>query len=84
MLDELSMNFTFSKMDEKDAKYAFTYWLQNVLNMPLTLKTEGMDTFCTKFQVSYQNLQEYADKLNINLALLDDVIDQYISDLERK
>jgi hypothetical protein len=81
MIDELSQNFSFSKMNEEDEKYAFTYWLQNILNMPINLKTESVEKFCKKLQITYKELLKAADNLNINLALLDDMIDQYIRDL---
>jgi hypothetical protein len=68
MIDELSQNFSFSKMNEEDEKYAFTYWLQNILNMPINLKTESVEKFCKKLQITYKELLKAADNLNINLA----------------
>jgi len=82
MIDELAENFSFSRMDEKNVKYAFTYWLQNVLNMPVNLKTKSTDTFCKKLKMADEELVKEADNLDINISLLDDMIDQYINDLK--
>jgi hypothetical protein len=76
MIDELSESFSFSRLNKKEVQYAFTYWLQNVLNMPLMLKTKSMDAFCQKLAANSNKLIEEADRLDINLALLDDMIDQ--------
>lgn len=83
MIDELSQNFSFSKMNEADVKLAFTYWLQNILNMPINLRTKSMGTFCEKLKITDEELLKEADNLNINIALLDDMIDQHIRDLEK-
>ena len=76
MVDELAQNFSFSNMYEKDIKNAFIYWLQNVLNMPLHLATENTKTFCKDLQITSEELVNESDNLNINIALLDDMIDQ--------
>ncbi len=83
MVDELAENFSFTGMEEKDIKYAFIYWLQNVLNMPVNLNTESIDTFCNRLGISGEKLVKEADNLNINVALLDDMIEQHISDEKR-
>lgn len=80
MLEELYQNFSFSSINEDDVKYAFTYWLQNVLNMPLSLKTKNMEKFCKKLQITDKELLKSADDAGVNFAWLDDVIDKYISD----
>jgi hypothetical protein len=84
MVDELANNFTFSSMDEKDIKYAFIYWLQNVLNMPVNLKMKSMETFCSKVGISEEELLKEADNLNINVALLDDLIEQHMQDTRKE
>ncbi len=84
MIDELSAYFSFSKMDHSDVKFAFAYWLQNVLNMPVNLQTKNMDTYCEKFKITINDLVRGADNLDINLALVDDLIDQYVQDSQEK
>lgn len=78
MIDELPRNFSFSKMSDEDVNYAFTYWLQNVLNMPIRLPTKSFDAFCRKLNVGSDELIEEADRLDINLALVDDMIQLYL------
>jgi hypothetical protein len=84
MLDEFVETFSISGMDEKDLRDAATYWLQNVLNMPVNLKIESIDTFCNTLGISEGELVEEADNLNINVALLDDMIDQHIEDTRKE
>lgn len=73
MITEITQNFSFSKMDERDVKFAFTYWLQNVLNMPISLD-DDVKEFCKKIGKKPKDLVEIADKLNINLAIVDDIV----------
>jgi len=84
MLDEFAEHFSFTGMDEKDLNNAVTYWLQNVLNMPVNLKTESIDTYCATLGISYEELVKEADNLNINVALLDDMIDQHMQDTHKE
>ncbi len=83
IIDELPQNFSFSQMKNEDRKYAFTYWLQNVLNMPISLRTKGVEKFCRKLRITNAELTREADNLGINLALLDDIIDQYTRDSKK-
>jgi hypothetical protein len=84
MIEELPQNISISKMGEADVKFAFVYWLQNVLNMPILLANENVNNFCDKFGINYQELVEVADNLDINLALLDDLINVYMKDLGKE
>jgi hypothetical protein len=81
MIDELPQNFSFSELNEEDTKYAFSYWLQNALNMPVILDTEYLEKFCKQQQITDEDLSSVADDLDINLALLDDMIELYMKDL---
>jgi hypothetical protein len=74
MIDEIDQNFTFSKLDDKERRHAFTFWLQNVTNVPVSLMDENVKVFCEYFKIKPYELVEVADKLNINLALVDDLI----------
>jgi hypothetical protein len=74
MLDEALAAFRFTTLDEGAAKYAFTYWLQNVLNMPLSLRDVSVLSFCRQYGLTVDDLIAAADELDLNLALLDDLI----------
>ncbi len=80
MMDELSQSFSFSKMDEADVRYAFTYWLQNVLNMPVSLEDESIEEFCDELDRTPEELMQAADKMDINLATIDDMVQMYLMD----
>jgi uncharacterized protein YjbI with pentapeptide repeats len=74
MVREVPQNFTFSRLSDRDSKYAFTFWFQNVLNMPISLEDENVLEFCKEFRVSFEQLQAEIDKLGANLGLFDDII----------
>lgn len=82
MLDDISRNFSFSKINNNDLKYAFTFWLQNVLSMPVSLEDEYIEKFCRKIQKKPEELWEVTDKLDINFAILDDMVKAYITEAE--
>lgn len=73
MLDEIGQWFTFRSLDESKVSLAFTYWLQNVLGMPLSLVDEDVVAFCREHDVTPADLAAAADQMDINLALVDDI-----------
>jgi hypothetical protein len=82
MLDELPDRFAFDEFAEDDVRYAFTLWFQNVLNMPVTLRSPEMTTFCERYDVTVEELVAAADVQDINLALLDDLVAEHVAELE--
>jgi hypothetical protein len=84
MIKELPKNFKFSKIKETDINYIFTYWMQNAMSMPLSLDDKNLQKFCSIFGADTSSLINEADKLDINLALLDDIVNLYMSDLSKK
>lgn len=84
IVNEFAENFSLSGINKKDLEYAVTYWLQNVLNMPLGLETESSEAFCKELRITNEELVQEADKLDINIALLDDMIDQHIQNLKKE
>ena len=79
ILQDLDRIFQFSNLDKAQVKYAFTYWLQNVLNMPLSLCDRSVQTFCQRYGLQLEQLFAAADELDMNLALVDDVVHSYIA-----
>ena len=45
MVNEVQTLFHFSLMNRDDVGHAFSFWLQNVANMPLSLQDPGVDAF---------------------------------------
>lgn len=80
ILQELPQHFRFTGENEAAFRNAFTYWLQNVLNVPLNFDTTNVKEFRDKFGVSTDQLVKTADELDLNIALVDDLIDLYIDE----
>jgi hypothetical protein len=78
MLDDLPNQFSFSRLSDDDARLAFTLWLQNVLNMPIELWNAEVKEVCRHLRSSRETLVATADDLDINVALLDDVLSAYM------
>ena len=78
MLRDLDLVFRFSTLGESEVKRAFTYWLQNVMNMPLSLMDEYVEVFSKDNHLKPEALFAAADELNINFALVDDLIQRHV------
>ena len=74
MLEELSGELAFSKLSQDEAGSILTHWLQNVLNMPLSLVEPGVTRLCVDLGATTAELIAVADEFDLNLALLDDLI----------
>ncbi len=74
MLAEFDQHFTFSRMQSEDAQYAFTHWLQNVMSLPLPMSDPAVRRLCQEWGISQDELTEIADSMDLNLALLDDIL----------
>jgi hypothetical protein len=82
MLAELRNHFQFSGLSEDDIQYIFAHWLQNVLNMPVVLAHPAMDQICDEFDLEAQDIVDVADDLDLNVALLDDILAEAVEDEE--
>jgi hypothetical protein len=74
MLEEAGDLFAFSTLSEAEAGTAFTYWLQNVLSMPVSLVDEQIASFCTRHGLEPAQLLAAADDIGLNVALVDDLV----------
>ncbi len=74
MLAELGQTFAFSALSPDQTHYAFTLWLQNVLNMPIALYTRELDVIAGERGLSSQVVVDTADGMDFNLAVLDDLM----------
>jgi len=59
------------------ADQALGLWMQNVMNMPLPVSTDQAGHACEQLGVSYAQFVAAADRLDINVALLDDALAAY-------
>lgn len=74
MLDEASTVFGGTALADSELRTAFTLWLQNCLNMPLSLVDDAVGAFCESREITTDALIEAADSLDLNLAVLDDLL----------
>lgn len=79
MLHDIEKTFRFSVLDETEVKQAFTYWLQNVLNMPLSLTDENVEEFCKENNLTIEELFAAADELDMDFALVDDIAQRHLT-----
>jgi hypothetical protein len=73
MIQELPRHFTLRRLDAQDARFAFTHWLQQVLNMPLPLSDASVEKLCQQYHVSVDDLVAAIDERDLNVALMDEV-----------
>jgi hypothetical protein len=78
MIKDLGKTYSFSLLDDAEVKLAFTYWLQNVLNMPLSLEDDDVNNFCKDNNLTPERLFAAADEENISFALVDDIIRRHV------
>jgi hypothetical protein len=74
MLNDLGDQFSFSQMPSDQTRMALAHWMQNTLNMPIELAEPEVIRFCQEAGITLEELAEIADEIDLNLALLDDII----------
>lgn len=55
-------------------RLAVTHWLQNAVDLPLSLEDDAVRAFCAARGIDQATLELAADEVGLNLALVDDVI----------
>ena len=63
-----------NSIDQRVSGLALTFWLQNVMNAPLSLRDEEVSRFSADEGLGPADIIEAADALDLNLALVDDLI----------
>lgn len=80
MANELSGKLVESGVEKDVADAATVLWLQNVANLPLLLETDAhIQTFCQTHKLSTKDLVVTADRLGLNIAVLDDLLSMEVS-----
>jgi len=74
MIEELASHLHGFGLERPTAVRAATLWLQNVSNAPVLMDDERVRKFRERFNVSKEDLIEEADKLGVNLAVLEDLL----------
>jgi hypothetical protein len=79
MVKEINQVFRFSELSKNEVEHAITYWLQNVLNLPLSLADENVEKFCEANNITVKDLYLAADELDMNFALVDDIAQRHLN-----
>jgi len=77
MLRNVVAFFSFSELDKNASRQAIITWLQNVLNIPLHRETTSTKAFCKQMGISQEELITTSDNLDINLAIVNELIQQW-------
>jgi hypothetical protein len=77
MLKQVKKSFSFSQLSAAEATRAFSLWFQNTLNMPLPTPDPISDKACELLHVDYASLVKAADEVDVNVAILDNVLRAY-------
>jgi hypothetical protein len=84
IVNEFDSHVSFSEVDKGTQSRILVKWIQNTLCMPLAFSNVYTARFCERKGASYWELAEAADNLGINGAMLDDLLEVYIVDIEGK
>ena len=60
--------------DSPQLRRAVTHWLQNTLNLPLSLEDQAVREFCERLAITQADLEAAADSIDLNVAVVDDII----------
>jgi hypothetical protein len=74
MIEELDKTFSFSKLTKHEERYFLVHWLQNALEMPVPLSNEFVEQFCKENGIELDDLVKASDKVDINVAFMDDLL----------
>jgi hypothetical protein len=77
LIKRLTEFLSFSRLDSHTATLITTRWLQDILNLPVLLETESINAFIEDMDISTEELIEAADELDINLALIDEIVQHW-------
>jgi len=79
IVEDLLQTFRFEVISERTAEEALTYWVQNVMSIPLSLNDESVRAFCRAHGITPKELETAADDLDVSIALVDDLTDYWVN-----
>ena len=75
MVDQLQQMVMSTGVGEKESRKTAVLWLQNVANIPILLpEDDHIRDFCKKHKITKEELVDSADRLDLNVAVLDDLL----------
>lgn len=72
---ELLSIFKELPLPEDQLHYAISKWIQNSVNLPISLENKTVREFCQVHDATIQELTAVADQLNLNIAVVDDLLE---------
>ena len=72
--DEVSAELKTTTLNSAEQRQSLTYWLQNIPSLPLPLLDASTEAFVQAHGITTAQLLDAADHLDINVALIDDLI----------
>ncbi len=74
MIDELAETIVSDDAPEDTVRASAALWLQNTLNLPVMVERPAITSLRRRFDVSVDELMDAADKVGLNVAILDDLV----------
>jgi hypothetical protein len=74
LLDEIPEAFDIKALSEEKVRYAFAYWLQSTLGLPVLLPHPMVRDYAGVQGTTLDALIAAADSLDLNVALLDELV----------
>jgi hypothetical protein len=74
MRDDLVRAFGDAPLNKAQLRQAVSHWLQNVASLPVSLENPSVQAFCKDHGISIEELIRAADDLDLNIALIDDLL----------
>ncbi|MEA1944501.1 MAG: hypothetical protein U9N07_04090 [Euryarchaeota archaeon] len=84
IVNEFDSHVSFSEVSKGTQSRILVKWIQNTLCMPLAFSNVYTVRFCKREDVNYNELAEAADNIGLSGAVLDDLLEVYIVDIEGK
>lgn len=72
--DDLVSALGGDTVTESELRRGVTHWLQNALNLPLSVDDKYVQEFCDSHAIGLKELENAADEIDFNVALVDDMI----------
>lgn len=82
MIAELGDTFGDSAVDDEQLRQAFVYWLQNVLDMPISLMDEDVHAYCHAHHFAPAELFDAADSIDLNVGIVDDLAALWVKEMD--
>jgi hypothetical protein len=80
MLNDVLDKVDGQSRDKEHLALALTFWMQNVLNLPLLFCDTKVLRFCRENGIDKNELVDAADSLDLSVACLDDIFQLYYAD----